>query len=151
VIDESVSAFFQMGTRMRHLRPFALLAISLTAGAVVVRSDVGDAKYLVPASAFPALVDLPGEGHGVLIAPSWVVTAAHATQGYMLMRVWIHGEWRSVAHVFLYPGFEEEYEKVKRVAAIRPLRTGLQSSRDLNPRMKLLSSNWPSLLKMSSP
>src|SRR3546814_6499108 len=32
----------------------------------------------MPAAAFPALADMPGEGHGVLIAPQWVVTAAHA-------------------------------------------------------------------------
>lgn len=56
----------------------ALLAVSSTVGAVVVRSDVDDANYQVPASAFPALADMPGEGHGVLIAPQWVVTAAHA-------------------------------------------------------------------------
>src|SRR3546814_13683551 len=56
----------------------ALLAISSTASAVVIRSDVDDVRYQVPASAFPELADMPGEGHGVLIAPQWVVTAAHA-------------------------------------------------------------------------
>src|SRR3546814_6948668 len=56
----------------------ALLAISSTASAVVIRGDVDDAEYRIPAAAFPALADMPGEGHGVLIAPQWVVTAAHA-------------------------------------------------------------------------
>src|SRR3546814_13264145 len=56
----------------------ALLAISSTASAVVIRSDVDDVRYQVPESAFPALADMPGEGHGVLIARQWVVTAAHA-------------------------------------------------------------------------
>jgi hypothetical protein len=55
-----------------------LLTFSFTTSAVIIRGDVEDAKYRVPASAFPALVDMPGEGHGVLIAPQWVVTAAHA-------------------------------------------------------------------------
>lgn len=95
---------------MKHL--WLALGLSLTpviAGAIVTRPGVPDAKYLVPEDAFPALVDLPGEGQGTLIAPRWVVTAGHATQGYMLMRVRIHGKWRKVEHLFLYPGFKKEY------------------------------------------
>ena len=49
-----------------------LVAVSSGAGAIVIRDDVDDAQYCVS----PA--DLPGEGHGVLIAPRWVATAAHA-------------------------------------------------------------------------
>ena len=98
---------------------WSILALCLAPAitfAVVIRPGIPDSAYLVPDSTFPALVDLPGEGQGVLIAPRWVVTAAHATQGYMLMRVSIHGEWRNVSHVFLYPGFKKEYDKVKRAA-----------------------------------
>jgi hypothetical protein len=95
---------------------FCLLAVSTAVGAVVVRADVDDAKYRVPASAFSALVEMPGEGQGVLIAPRWVVTAAHATQGYMLMRVRIHGKWRDVAHLFLYPGFKKQFSDVRKAS-----------------------------------
>jgi len=103
------------------LKNLRWLALGLTivpamAIAVVVRSDVPDSKYLIPESAFPALVDLPGEGQGTLIAPRWIVTAAHATQGYMLMRVQIRGKWRDVEHVFLYPGFKNEYASFKKSA-----------------------------------
>jgi hypothetical protein len=84
--------------------------------AIVISPDVSDTKYLVSDSSFPALVDLPGEGQGVLIAPRWVVTAAHATQGYMLMRVRIHGQWRDVAHLFLYPGFKKQFSDVRKAA-----------------------------------
>src|SRR3546814_6936850 len=66
------------GDTMTRYLLLALLAISSTASAVVIRSDVDDVRYQVPASAFPALADMPGEGHGVLIAPQWLVTAAHA-------------------------------------------------------------------------
>src|SRR3546814_7268569 len=66
------------GDTMTRYLLLALLAISSTASAVVIRSDVDDVRYQVPASAFPALADMHGEGHGVLIAPQWVVTAAHA-------------------------------------------------------------------------
>jgi len=94
---------------MRHLLAFALLALSFTASAIVIRSDVKDAKYRVPASAFPALADMPGEGEGVLIAPQWVVTAAHAApmqmQG-MEDDVFIGGVARKVKRVIKYPGYK---------------------------------------------
>jgi hypothetical protein len=92
---------------MKRLLLVALLAISFMASAVVIRSDVKDAKYRVPASAFPALVDMPGEGHGVLIAPQWVATAAHAApmQG-MEGEVSIGGVARKVKRVITYPGYK---------------------------------------------
>jgi hypothetical protein len=110
-----------------HWWTFVLCMIPAAAAAIVIKPGVPDSKYLVPDSAFPALVDLPGEGQGVLIAPSWVVTAAHATQGYMLGKVWIHGKWRDVAHLFLYPGFRHEYARFK------------QAAEDPTPK------NWPAL------
>ena len=94
---------------MRRLLLVALPAISFTASAIVIRSDVKDAEYRVPASAFPALVDMPGEGQGVLIAPRWVVTAAHAApmqmQG-MEDEVSIGGVARKVTRVITYPGYK---------------------------------------------
>ena len=64
------------GTMMIRLLLLTLLAASSSAGAVVIRHDVDDAKYRIRAAEFPALVDMPGEGHGVLITPQWLVTAA---------------------------------------------------------------------------
>lgn len=111
----------------------ALCIAPAVAMAIVIRSGVADSKYLIPDNAFPALVDLPGEGQGVLIAPRWVVTAAHATQGYTLDKVWIHGKWRDVAHLFFYPGFKDEYARFKLAAE------------DPTPK------NWPTLkLKLAS-
>lgn len=83
-----------------------LLATASTAGyAVVIRHDVDDAQYRVPASEFPALVDMPGEGHGVLIAPQWVVTAAHTIpMPAHLARVEIGGKPREVERVVVHPG-----------------------------------------------
>src|SRR3546814_15335113 len=66
------------GDTMTRYLLLSLLAISSTASAVVIRSDVDDVRYHVPASAFPALADMPGEGHGVLLAPQWVLPAAQA-------------------------------------------------------------------------
>ena len=93
---------------MKWMLAACLLTVSSAPGAVVVRADVDDAKYRVPASEFPSLVDLPGEGHGVLIAPQWVVTAAHAApmQG-MEGDVSIRGVVRKVKRVVIYPGYSK--------------------------------------------
>lgn len=123
---------------MRRLLLVALLTISFTASAVVIRSDVKDDKYRVPVPAFPALVDMPGEGQGVLIAPQWVVTAAHAApmqmQG-MEDEVSIGGVPRKVTRVITYPGYKRLPDKlVKQALAsgdISKVYTFLASSNDI--------------------
>lgn len=83
-----------------------LLVASPTAGAIVIRDDVDDAEYRIAASDFPALVDMPGEGHGVLIAPQWVVTAAHTIPWHSQLRqVVIGGTSRDVERVVMHPGY----------------------------------------------
>jgi hypothetical protein len=88
-----------------------MLALSLCAapaGAIVIRHDVDDAQYRVAAADFPALADLPGEGHGVLIAPQWVLTAAHAvTWQSQVRQVTIQGQPRDVARVVVHPGYQK--------------------------------------------
>lgn len=94
---------------------FCLWAISTSVGAVVIRADVDDARYRAPASVFPALADLPGEGHGVLIAPQWVVTAAHAApmqMDGMETDVSIGGVPRKVKRVVVHPGYRKLSEQV---------------------------------------
>jgi hypothetical protein len=130
----------------RRLLLVALFAISFTAGAVVIRSDVEDAQYRVPASAFPALVDMPGEGQGVLIAPRWVVTAAHAApmqmQG-MEDEVSIAGVARKVARVITYPG----YKRLPDMLVKQALASG-----DISKVWAFLaSSNDIALIELASP
>jgi hypothetical protein len=84
-----------------------LLAVSSTASAIVIRDDVDDTEYRMPMSELPALVDLPGEGHGVLIAPQWVVTAAHAiTWQSEIKQVVINGISRGVERVVMHSGYK---------------------------------------------
>jgi chymotrypsin len=93
---------------MPRLVWFALLMVSASASAIVVRHDVDDSKYRVAASQFPALVDMPGEGHGVLIAPQWVVTAAHAiTWQSEIKQVTINGISRTVERLVIHPGYKK--------------------------------------------
>jgi hypothetical protein len=129
---------------MRLLLAFALLVISFTASAVIIRSDVNDAKYRVPASAFPALVDMPGEGHGVLIAPGWVVTAAHAISWQMsVSEVTLGGKPRKVAKIIKYPGYEKLPDQLIKEAL---------ASGDLSKvHAFLASSNDIALIELASP
>lgn len=84
-----------------------LISLPFTAGAIVVRDDVDDAQYRIDGSAFPALADMPGEGHGALIAPRWVVTAAHAApMAGMDAEVVVNGKAYQVERVFLRPGYK---------------------------------------------
>lgn len=85
-----------------------LLLTTFCASAVVIRDDVPDLHYRMAASEFPALVDLPGEGHGVLIAPQWVVTAAHAISGqHSVDAVVVGGTPQAVSRVFIHPGYRK--------------------------------------------
>lgn len=123
---------------MKWSLALCFLAVSSAVGAVVIRADVDEAKYRAPASAFPALVDMPGEGHGVLIAPQWVVTAAHAApmqmQG-MEDDVSINGVARKVKRVITHPGYKKLPDQlIKEVLAtgdLTKLHTFLDSSDDI--------------------
>ncbi|GAB3029249.1 hypothetical protein GCM10027285_09590 [Oleiagrimonas citrea] len=115
----------------------SLLAISTAALAIVRRPGVPDARYRVERNALPALVNLPGEGHGALIAPQWVVTAGHATLGYDLKRVWIHSAWRTVDAVITYPGFKQQFAAFRKqaqeptLAHWKKLHAGLEGMHDI--------------------
>lgn len=93
----------------------AFLLVTTAANAIVIRSGVSDSKYLVPASAFPALADLPMEGHGTLIAKRWVLTAAHAVQMMLAMPehryVTIAGKRKAVARIIVYPDFPKSWAR----------------------------------------
>ena len=85
-----------------------LLAVAGSASAVVIRDDVSDSRYRVAASEFAPLVDLPVEGHGVLIAPRWVVTAAHAVAWQHKVEVVVlNGVPRAVEQVIIHKGYKK--------------------------------------------
>jgi len=94
--------------RFRYLM-LAFLLVTAAANAIVIRRDVPDSEYQVPANALPALADLPMEGHGTLVAKRWVLTAAHAVQMMLEMPehryVTIAGKQRKVARIIVYPDF----------------------------------------------
>lgn len=93
---------------MRFIPALLLLFLSFTANAIIIRDDVEDSKYRVPPTEFPALVDMPGEGHGVLITSQWIVTAAHAiTWQSQVRQVTINGVTRQVERLVIHPGYKK--------------------------------------------
>ncbi len=127
---------------MNRLVLFLSLCVSSTAGAIVIRHDVDDTKYRIDAAEFPALADLPGEGHGVLIAPQWVVTAAHATftnpTGIML-----NGVCREVERIIIHPG----YKKLPDDLIAETLKSGVQT----RAIALLTTSDDIALIKLAQP
>lgn len=98
----------RMRSIKRHVYFFLSVLTAITpAHAVVTRHDVPDANYVVSASTFPALVDLPGGGQGVLISKQWVVTAGHTTldmpeHGNYVV---INGKRIAVSRIVRYPDY----------------------------------------------
>lgn len=89
--------------------PLALAAgvlACLPAQAIVIRHDVPDERHHAPDALYPPLADLPGEGHGVLVAPRWVATAAHAVDGRTPSQLTLGGRPRAVLRVVMHPGYQ---------------------------------------------
>ena len=129
---------------MTRLLALLLMLIPCAADAIVIRDDVSDTQYRVAASVFPALADLPGEGHGVLIAPQWVVTAAHAVSWQdEIAQVTLNGVPRSVKRVVVYPGYQNMPQKLIELA---------MSTGDASAAIQFhTASNDIAMIELSSP
>ena len=82
------------------------LVVAADAHAIIVRHDVEDARYLVDATDYPALVDLfePGDCIGTLIHESYLLTVAHcATDLYAGGFLAVGGTPYEIAEVVLHP------------------------------------------------
>lgn len=116
-------------SRTHCLAPI-LFVVATSSHAVVTRHDVPDAKYRVEASEFPALIDLPHEGHGVLISNQWILTAAHAVSWHPVTSLSINGSCRPVAEVIVHPGYRKP-TKEQEAAGIPSLWAVLAASDDI--------------------
>jgi len=82
-------------------------------GAIVIRHDVSDSEYRVNLAEFPEVAYLPDEGHGVLIATNWVLTAAHATTWRPIHELTINGVTRPVEKVVVHPGYKKPPKEIQ--------------------------------------
>jgi len=99
---------------MRRSRVFLLVALLMSAQAspIVMRHDVPEQRFLDLASRFPAAVHVrPANGdnaEGTLIAPRWVLTAAHVASAVAAGDLVVAGgKSYPVDRVFMHPKFHE--------------------------------------------
>lgn len=129
---------------MTRVLLIALLIASTPASAIVIRDDVEDSKYRISPSEFPALADMPGEGHGVLIAPEWIVTAAHAiTWQSEIKQVMVNGVARDVERIVIHPGYKKPSQEL--------LDQGLSTWDWTLFRASLSASDDIALIKLATP
>ena len=129
---------------MTRVLLIALLIASTPASAIVIRDDVEDSKYRISPSEFPALADMPGEGHGVLIAPEWIVTAAHAiTWQSEIKQVMLNGVARDVERLVIHPGYKKPSQEL--------LDQGLSTWDWTLFRASLSASDDIALIKLATP
>jgi secreted trypsin-like serine protease len=96
---------------MRRVFPvcFVILVVMVAdppdAGGIVVRHDADDADYVALGSRYPAGVSVLPDGSGALVAPRFVLTAAHVARGVAnrAPRVEIEGTEHEVERIFLHP------------------------------------------------
>lgn len=84
-----------------------LLLLAATADAMVVRHDRDPDDFVAAAARFDAVVEVgPGLGDGTLIAPTWVLTAAHVARALGADGgVAVDGRPHAVDAVFVHPDF----------------------------------------------
>jgi hypothetical protein len=83
------------------------LAFGTAASGIIIRHDRDDARYVELGTRFPAVCDIGRAGEGTLIAPSWVLSAAHVTKGSSSPTVDCNGKQFRIAAKFIFPDWQD--------------------------------------------
>lgn len=110
---------------------FLLLCLFSTGGlAVVKRHDVPPENYILH-EAPGYLIDMPHEGHGVLIDQQWIVTVAHTIfYDYVGKQLKIGSNLYPIEKVYIHPEFEEPNESLLK-GDLAPLMNFLKARSDI--------------------
>jgi hypothetical protein len=85
---------------------FALLFQTINCLAIVKRHDVSEENYKAEPSQVSYLIDMPGEGHAVLIKDKWLITVGHVIfWDYKGMDFEIKGVKNKIADVIFHPDY----------------------------------------------
>ena len=114
--------------RTRTLFVTGLLCLFLTGTAlsspIIIRHDRSDADYLALGKKYPSVCFVGKDGEGTLIAPRWVLTAAHVAKGMPLdARKVRFGEIdHAVERVILHPDWEKQQADVALLKLAEPVK-----------------------------
>jgi Trypsin len=97
---------------MRPILAVLLAVLSLNAAAILIRPDRDDAEYVELATKYPTSVLLNApDGEGVLIAPRWILTAAHMAKALQeskpVPRIPIEGRQYEIQSFHLHPDWKK--------------------------------------------
>jgi hypothetical protein len=85
----------------------AVLIGVLPVKGIIIRHDRDDARYLELGARYPAVCSIGRAGEGTLIAPQWILSAAHVTRGSSSPSVECEGVQYKIAEKFIFPGWQE--------------------------------------------
>ncbi|WDE02031.1 trypsin-like serine protease [Thalassomonas actiniarum] len=118
--------------------PLILLLFSQYCGAVIKRHDIPATAYQVVKPP-EYLIDMPHDGHGVLISPNWIVTVAHVIfYDYQGKMIDIGDKSYQVEKVIIHPGYKKPDKSLTQGDA-KPLMDFFKSNHDI-ALVKLASS-----------
>jgi len=85
-----------------------MTVVATSASAIITRHDRDDARYQALGAKYPAVLFMVPDGEGTLVAPQWVLTAAHVAQARRFQSVRLNdGREISVTQKILHPDWRD--------------------------------------------